>query len=600
MTLIFSYQSITKSFGEDPVFEDLTINISDTERLGLIGSNGSGKSTLLKIIAGEDTPESGEKFLRKHIRLAFLPQDDDLDPEKTVGQTLFGSMTREDLSDPENYRRVQRLMGIGGFDNDSQKCGELSGGWKKRLAITRALAQNPDLLLLDEPTNHLDIQGILWLEEILKKASFAYVVVSHDRQFLDTVCTDIMELGLGYPEGFLKFKGGYTAFTQERERFIDYQLKQEDVLTNKMKRETEWLHQGAKARSTKARFRIDSAAQLYQELSKLRRRNRQTDTVDFDFDATQRKTKKLLSCKDLGAAVLDRKLFGDITLDLLPGTRLGLMGPNGSGKTTFMSILEGTLSPETGIVKRAENLSVAVFDQTRARLDPEMTLKEALSPAGDAVVFRDRSLHVASWARKFLFSPEQLTLPIRRLSGGEKARILIANLMLQPADILLLDEPTNDLDIPSLEVLEESLLDFPGAVVIVTHDRRLMERVTNRILYLDGQGNTGLFADCAQCLSSQAPAKPDKKEKTTPPRQDKPGRTGPRLTFSDKYELEHMEEKILEAESALAEFQAQTGLPEVMNSPDRLKDVCIKLQKAQETVDALYARWEELETLKNG
>ncbi|MBF0301851.1 MAG: ABC-F family ATP-binding cassette domain-containing protein [Desulfamplus sp.] len=622
MTLLFSYKSIYKTYGEDAVFEDLTINVKAGERLGLIGGNGSGKSTLLRLMAGEATPDAGDKYLKQFTRLVYLPQEDRLDPDKTIEQTLFETLSCENIDEQEQYQRVKRIIGKCGFEDEHLKCSQLSGGWHKRVAIARALCLEPDIMLLDEPTNHLDIRGILWLEEILKNAPFAFVVVSHDRCFLENVCQRVMELGKCYPEGSLGLNGGYIKFAEYRENFLEAQFKQEEILSNKMRRETEWLHQGAKARTTKAKYRIDQAEKMRLELAMLRNRNRQTGTVDINFDSTERKTKQLLTCKDVEKSINQRKLFQGITLKLMPGTRLGLMGENGSGKTTFMSLLENKMLPDSGIINRAENLKIAVFDQNRSQLDPEMTLKEALSPAGESVIYKNRSLHVVSWAKKFLFTPSQLTLPIRRLSGGEKARILIANLMLQPADLLLLDEPTNDLDIPSLEVLEESLLEFPGAVVLVSHDRFLMDRVCNNILYFDGKGGSGIFADYRQCLNQEKIQTKDDKikekqflssstgkgdnltrkgtdKKTGEDKEQTKGQKNPqKFSYKHQFELNQIEEKILKAESELEDIQAETLNPKIIKEPETLAQTCILLQKAQEEVDSLYARWEELESLK--
>lgn len=596
MTLIFSYQNITKSYGGTPLFRDLSLHLKEDERLGLVGTNGCGKSTLLKLIAGEDTPDSGDVYSKKHLRLVYLPQEDTLDPDKTVGQILLGESPGREGGDPDRYRRAQKIMGTGAFTDETQRCRDLSGGWKKRLSIVQALSRNPDLLLLDEPTNHLDIHGILWLEEVLQNASFAFVVVSHDRCFLDNTCKEIMELGKFYPDEFMKVAGGYDRFVETRKQFLESQLKQEAVLSNKMRRETEWLRQGAKARTTKAKYRIENAGKLEDELLAVKQRNQYTGTVDIDFDATYRKTKKLLVCRNIGKSIQGRLLFDDISFELTPGSRLGLVGGNGSGKTTFMSILENRLSPDTGDIMRAENLRVAVFDQTRSRLDPDMTLRQALSPAGDSLVYRQKSVHVVTWAKRFLFTPDQLLLPVSQLSGGEKARILIAELMRQPADLLLLDEPTNDLDIPSLEVLEDSLLDFPGAIVVVSHDRRLLDRVTNRVLYLDGKGGSGMFADYSQCLNSLKPER--KKAKKAVPTAAKPQKQRIAFSYKDKYELEQMEGKILEAEQEAESLLEKTMDPDIMKDPAALRDCYSRLQKAQETVDRLYARWEELETLK--
>ncbi|MEA1967818.1 MAG: ABC-F family ATP-binding cassette domain-containing protein [Thermodesulfobacteriota bacterium] len=604
MTLLFSYKSIYKSFGDEPLFTGLDININKNERLGLIGGNGSGKSTLLKLIANIDTPEEGERSLQNLANLVYIPQEDEFDPEETVTQTLFNALSKGNMEEQEQYRIVKRMIGTGGFSDENQKCNELSGGWRKRLAITRAIAQNPDLLLLDEPTNHLDINGIIWLENLLLNADFAFVVVSHDRCFLENVSHKIMELGRCYREGYLSINGGYVKFKKHRENFLQEQQKQEQSLSNKMRRETEWLNRGAKARSTKARYRIDQAEELRIELAALKRRNRQTNRVDINFNASSRKTKKLLICDNIGKSIENRTLFKNVNLELLPGTRLGLMGENGSGKTTFMNLLEEKIQPDTGEIKKADKLRIAVFDQNRSGIDPEITLKEALSPAGDSVVYKERSIHVVSWAKRFLFTPDQLVQPVKRLSGGEKARILIANLMLKPADVLLLDEPTNDLDIPSLEVLEQSLLEFAGAVVLVSHDRFLLDSVTNSILYLDGKGKTEIFADYTQCLEKKKrnnKEKKEKKEKIVKPSPKNSERTNSKkiqFSYKDKFELEQIEEKILSAETEADELETKTTDSKITSNPEKMNKLYIQLTLAQENVEKLYSRWEELEELK--
>ncbi|ACN14967.1 ABC-type transporter, ATP-binding protein (ATPase) [Desulforapulum autotrophicum HRM2] len=595
MTLVFSYRSIFKSYGDQPVFDNLTINIEDTERLGLIGGNGSGKSTLLELIADRDTPEKGERYLNKNTHLVYLAQQDELDPDKTIQQTLEDGLAGENIHGQERYRRVKKMIGVGGFTDPSQKCSALSGGWQKRLTITRALGLDPDLFLLDEPTNHLDISGVLWLESILKNPSFAFVVVSHDRAFLESVCTNITELGRCYPQGQISVKGGYNTFEQERTRILATQLKQEEVLTNRMRRETEWLRQGAKARSTKARYRIDQADKLGSELADVKLRNRQTTRIDMDFNGTNRKTRRLLTCQGIEKSLGGKQLFSDITLELVPGTRLGLVGDNGCGKTSLMNILEGTLAPDKGEVKRADQLKVAVFDQNRSRLDPEMTLKQALSPAGEAVIYRGQSIHVVSWAKRFLFTADQLTLPVGRLSGGEKARILMAEIMLTPADLLLLDEPTNDLDIPALEVLEQSLVEFPGAIVLVSHDRFLLDRVATGILFFDGKGNATAHADQSQCLAKKTTPKKKKKTTRTSGKKETPSA---KFSYKDKFELEQIEPQILAAEAQVATLEDAMADVTVMSDPDELARVCTELQKAHSQVEQLYARWEELEALK--
>lgn len=624
MSVLFSVKEVSKSYGDDTLFTDLTFDFKAGEQMGLIGMNGSGKSTLLKLIAGKSLPDTGEIMAKPGERFVYLAQEDRLDPEKTIEEILYESLENRSeesstvvLDDREKHRRVNRSLGKGGFPDPSIQTKHLSGGWKKRLAITRALCMDPDLLLLDEPTNHLDLSGILWLETLLKSANFSFVLVSHDRAFLDSVCLNIMEIGPCYTRGYFKISGRYGIFEREREKFLEAQLKQQASLASKMRREDEWLRQGAKARSTKAKYRIEQAEMLRNSLDEVKKRNRQTARVELDFSGTGRQTRKLLRAHNISKGFQGKPLFSHISFEIGPGFCLGVTGDNGSGKTTFLSILEQKTLPDSGTVKWADGLKIAVFDQNRTRLDPEQTLRQALNPAGgDSVNYRGKPLHVVSWAKRFLFMPDQLDMPVKRLSGGEKARIILSNLMLQPCDILMLDEPTNDLDILSLEVLEQSIKEFSGGVIIVSHDRFLMDRVCHRILYLDpdlasdtvsqpipetqGPG-PGFFKDFNQILKyrenkkSQKPKTAPSPEKTVKP---KPPKARKSFSYKDKYELEHMEEKILKAEIHVEEITGKIESPEALNDPALMTELCTRLEQAQSLVQTLYDRWEELETLR--
>ncbi|MCP4755744.1 MAG: ABC-F family ATP-binding cassette domain-containing protein [Proteobacteria bacterium] len=597
MSLLLSCQSVGKSFGAQPLFSNISMAFSREDRLGLIGPNGSGKSTFLKILAGLMRQDEGELSVRKDTKLVYLSQEDDLAAERTVEQILLEALSGGNIEDAERYNRVQRWMARAEFADPEQRVDTLSGGRRKRLAITAAFVREPDMLLMDEPTNHLDLEGILWLEELLQNPPFAFVLVSHDRYFLENIVTRIVELNTCFPQGYLKVDGSYSEYLFYREAFLDNQTQLEAVLANKVRRETEWLQRGPKARTTKARFRIEEAYRLRDEFVSVRKRNLQNGNVGFDFDTTGRKTKKLMTVKKVGHAMGGNRLFSDIDLTLSPKKCLGLLGRNGSGKSTLIDILAGRLAPDEGRVELADGAKVVVFDQKREQLDQAESLRRALSPAGDSVVYRGRSIHVASWAKRFLFSADQLELPVNRLSGGEQARILIARLMLQPADILLLDEPTNDLDIPSLEVLEESLKEFPGASVLVTHDRFLLDRLADTVLGLDGRGGAGLYADFGQWVSARKPQKEEKKvqKSQAKPRPPKMGK----LSYKDQRELDQIEAKIMEAEAAVEECQKHVLDPETANKPALLEDWCNRLQQRQETVERLYERWEELERRKN-
>ena len=593
-TILVNCHAISKSYTIHPLFSSISLSFSEGERMGLIGPNGSGKSTLLKILAGLESQDSGMVTPRRDARLVYLPQADHFDPDKTVEQTLIAALSGA-AGDAEGLQRIRETASQMEFSRTDQLVGTLSGGWRKRLAIARALIQQPDLLLLDEPTNHLDLDGILWLERLLKSPAFAFVLVSHDRYFLENVTNRIVELNRLYPEGYLRVEGNYSTFIERREAFTRAQDQQQEILSNKVRREIEWLRRGPKARSTKAKYRIDSAHELQDELSAVRARNAQNRVAEIEFDATGRKTKKLLQAKRITLERGGRRLFANLDVTLSPGFCLGIMGRNGSGKSSLVHLLHGDLAPDSGDIERAYGAKIVLFDQKREQLDQNQTLKEALCPSADMVMFRGRPLHVVSWAKRFLFAPGQLTLPVSRLSGGEKARLLIARLMLRSADILLLDEPTNDIDIPTLEVLEESLREFPGAIVLITHDRLLLGNLSDRLLFLDGQGRAEFFADYDQWLSAETiaavPAASGKK--TAKPRKDK----SRKLPYKEQSELNRMEQTIEKAEAEAAAIREQLEDPAIMSDAERLGKLYAQLTEAGGNVRRIYQRWGELEAL---
>ncbi|HEX2642978.1 MAG TPA: ABC-F family ATP-binding cassette domain-containing protein [Thermoanaerobaculia bacterium] len=598
--VLLSCESVSKGFTARPLFENLSFGLSEGDRAGLIGPNGSGKSTFLRILAGLEDPDTGSRALRRGTRLGYVPQDPAFPPGQSVEEVLTAALANDPAEDFEKATRVAVTLGKAGFQDPSQTVDVLSGGWRKRLAIARELVKQPDVLLLDEPTNHLDVEGVLWLEELLRGESLACLVVSHDRYFLENVATRMVEIDHRYPEGLFQAPGKYSDFLERRDEILRNQAEYQASLANRVRREVEWLKRGAKARTTKAKGRIQEAERLISELQEMKERTGPATNarVGLDFNASDRKTKKLLVAHGLAKSFGDRRILSGLDLKLTPGLRLGLLGPNGSGKTTLLSLLDGTLQPDRGSIERADRLRVVRFEQDRDTLDRGVSLRRALAPEGDSVVYQDRSIHVASWAKRFLFRAEQLDTPVSRLSGGEQARILIARLMLRPADLLILDEPTNDLDIPTLEVLEESLLEFPGALVLVTHDRYLLENVSTFVLALDGKGGAQYFADYAQWeehrKAAEAPVKPAA-PKPAPAATAEAKPAAKKLSYKEKLEWEGMEGRITAAEEALAEAQRGVEDPAVATNAAELRLRCEVMEKARQEVDRLYARWTELE-----
>lgn len=597
MPPLINVRSIAKSFGADPLFQNVSFTVSEADRIGLIGPNGSGKSTLLRILAGAMTPDDGDIAYRKRVRLSYVEQVSEFHPGDTVKSVIDSAMDKSSVPDAERGTLSAEALGRAGFTDLTASAAALSGGWRKRLAIIEALVQAPDILLLDEPTNHLDLEGIEWLEEMLERAAFACVVISHDRYFLENVVTEMAELSRVYPDGLLLVKGKYTVFLEKKEEFLHAQSKRQEALENLVHSEIEWLRRGAKARTRKSKARIDKAGQLMEELADLNTRTRSA-TAQIDFSATERKTKRLIELENVAYSFGDRRLFENLNFIIAAGMRVGLVGPNGSGKTTLLRLLRGEVPPSAGEVRRADRLRIVYFDQTRT-LDPTLTLRRALAPEGDSVIYQDRAIHVASWAARFLFKGEQLNQPVERLSGGERARVLIAQLMLQPADVLLLDEPTNDLDIPTLEILEESLLEFPGSLVLVTHDRYMLDRVSTIVLGLDGQGGAESFADYSQWELWQAARKQESAQKNGSSPRAAASRPSPsakkKLSYLEAREYAGLEQRIAQAEESLRQKRANAEDPAIASDAERLLLAHSELQQAQQHVDDLYERWAELE-----
>ncbi|HEY2498180.1 MAG TPA: ABC-F family ATP-binding cassette domain-containing protein [Candidatus Angelobacter sp.] len=597
MPPIINAQAIGKKYGASPLFEDVSFTISEGDRIGLIGPNGSGKSTLLGILSGSIDPDSGEVAVRRHTKLSYVIQESQFAAGETVRSVVMKALERSAVPESERAGRFFETLGRAGFEDFDVQAASLSGGWRKRLAIAEALVQQPDVLLLDEPTNHLDLEGIEWLEGLLRTESFACVVVSHDRYFLENVATETVELSRAYPEGLLRVPGNYSAFLEKKEEFLLAQEKHQESLENRVRNEIEWLRRGPKARATKAKARINTANQLIADLADLNARTR-TTSAKIDFSSTDRRTKRLVELENVSYTIGDRTLFTGLDFLITAGKRVGLVGPNGSGKTTLLRLLRGEIEPIGGEIRRADFLRVVYFDQNRV-LNSDITLRRALAPDSDAVVYQDRVIHVASWAARFLFTSEQLNQPVGRLSGGERARVLIAQLMLQRADVLLLDEPTNDLDIPTLEILEETLLEYTGDLVLVTHDRYMLDRVSTMVLGLDGRGGAEAFADYlqweawqterkqpARAANSKPAAKPDRVAETTGKK---------KLSYMEAREFATIEDRIAQAEDTLQKKRNVAEDPTIASDAARLLSAHAEMEEAQKAVDELYSRWAELE-----
>ena len=378
-TILLSCESISKTYGVKSLFTNLSLGIFDGDHFGLVGPKGSGKSTLLKILANLEVPDTGTRSMRRQLRVGYVPQQAVFPEDRTVEDVLSDALANERLDASEHISRVAMALSIGEFPKPDQVVATLSGGWRKRLAIVRTLLLEPEVLLMDEPTNHLDVEGVLWLEELLKSQSRAYLVISHDRRFLESVASLMWELNRCYPSGLFEAKGHYSDFLEQREAFLEAQANYQSSLANRVRREVEWLRRGPKARTTKAKGRIQSAGELIEELGEVQARTAQA-TASIDFTASGRKSKQLLLAHQLTKSLGGKPILTGLDLLLTPGQRLGLLGPNGSGKTTLLRLLAGTIKPDAGTLKRADSLRVVTFDQDRGSLDQTATLRRSLAP----------------------------------------------------------------------------------------------------------------------------------------------------------------------------------------------------------------------------
>jgi len=659
--VILSARDMTKAHGLTTLFTNVSLSIIAGERIGFIGPNGAGKSTLLKIIAGHEPADEGTITLARGMRVIYVPQHDRFadassgaSGEERSARAICAAAALNHPAAPaipapdddhhhayahDRYEaEVMADMTLArlGFDDNhaNAPASALSGGWRKRLSIACGLAQcagEPDLLLLDEPTNHLDVQGITWLEDFLSRppagrTPFASMFVTHDRQFLESVSTRIIELSAAYPDGTFSAPGNYSQFLVRRQDYLDGQQRAQQSLANQVRIDAAWLARGAKARRTKSKSRISASFERMDELAELGSRNAVAagNAARVDFTSTDRQTKKLVSVRHASVTLGGRALFSDVTFHLGVGDVIGLFGPNGSGKTTMIRLLCGEIAPDDRPnaegqypeVRRADPPPrIVVFSQHRGHIDPATLLSEALCPVGNQLRFRGQAMHITAWSRRFLFRDEQLMQPVGSLSGGELARVHIARIMLEQADVLILDEPTNDLDIPTLEVLEEALEDFPGAVVLVTHDRAMMDRLATDVLALDGLGGHRMVATLEQAVgymtgmidAADAKAAAEQAVRTKANRAaqkaaeveaaDAPAKPGKRkkLAYKEQREFDAMEENIMAGEERVAALERMVSDPAVLADHVAMTKTCADLGAQQAEVGRLYARWQELE-----
>lgn len=612
MSQLISANNLTHSFASRTLFSKVSLGVFEKDRIGLVGPNGAGKSTLMKILARTITPDQGQVTWRRGLQVGFLAQTPHFQKDETIYDAIVSKALDPIEASASAYEWISKFN-LDQFDI-FMPVEKLSGGWKKRVALARELVLAPEILLLDEPTNHLDVEGILWLEDFLESAGgssgrsgLAVMTITHDRLFLQRVATKIFDLDPKNPTNLLVVEGSYTQYLEEKELLVQGQKHREWTLKNTLRRETEWLRRGAKARLTKQKARIDRAYDLKDDVQELAQKNR-VRKVTIDFGETDRAPKKLIEAQSISKKFENGEvLFKDFTTIVSPKTRMGLLGPNGAGKSTLIKVLLGREAVSSGSLQLAEEVKISYFEQNRETLDPKKSLLKNICDEGDYVNFMGKYVFARSYLERFLFSTQQMDLPVERLSGGEQSRLRIAQMMLTPANVLVLDEPTNDLDVETLTVLEESLKEFPGAVILVTHDRYFMDQVATEILAFakdeNGDGKIERFADYFQWeswkteqeMTASSPA-PVKKVETAPaPAAPSAPVKARKLSNKERIELEGMESNILALETSISALETEAASPEVIANATKLQEIYQKLGDQQKKLETMYARWAELE-----
>lgn len=610
-TNLITLNNIKLAYGHHPLLDGAALTVQTGERIGLIGRNGAGKSSLLRLIDGRTLPDDGEIKRTGGLRVATVEQEPDLDDSQTVFELICGDyLDTEDWARPSRANMLIDQLGLAG----EQAIAGLSGGMRKRVALACALADEPDLLLLDEPTNHLDFKGIAWLETLLKETRCSVIIITHDRRFLDTVTTRIVELDRGE---LLSFPGNYTTWQQRKADWLATEQLQNARADKFLAQEEVWIRKGVQARRTRDEGRVRRLERLRRERAE--RRERQGN-VSLAVAEGRRSGKLVVELDSICHGYDGRVLINDFSTTIMRKDRIGLIGPNGSGKTTLLRIILGKLTPNSGTVKLGTNLTIGYFDQMRSQLDENATLAETINPGSEWIEIGDQRKHVMSYLEDFLFAPARSQSPVKTLSGGERARLVLARMFARPTNILVLDEPTNDLDIETLELLEELLQDYAGTVLLVSHDREFLNNVVTQTVVAESDGHwqeyVGGYDDWVEQSSLQrratprpttpAPAatgnakaaankQPDNNKAGTPPT-SRPAR----ITSWEQRELDGLPAKIAALEQTQADLAKRLADPDLYrDQPDEVETLNARNLEIDNELETLFERWEHLETKAN-
>ncbi|NLO79181.1 MAG: ATP-binding cassette domain-containing protein [Xanthomonadaceae bacterium] len=617
---------VSVGFGAAPLLDGVEFQIERGERVCLVGRNGSGKSTLLRVIAGELEVDDGVVQRMPELRVGTLPQEvpagmggkvfavaasglGELGELLARHQTLSQRLASGDQGCLDELDRVQQaLEATGGWAlgprveqvlsrlqlDPGQDFSSLSGGLKRRVLLARALVTEPDLLILDEPTNHLDIDAITWLEEFLLAYPGALLFVSHDRRFLQRLATRIVELDRGR---LRSYPGDYQTYLDRKAAELEVESVHNALFDKRLAQEEAWLRQGIKARRTRNEGRVRALMAMREER---RRRREQLGTAKIGLQEAERSGRLVVEAENIRYGIGNRLLIKDFSTTILRGDKIGIVGPNGAGKTTLIRLLLGELQPDAGRIRRGTRLEVAYFDQLRDQLDEEASVLDNVAEGSDRVLVNGKPKHIIGYLRDFLFTPERARTPVKALSGGERARLLLAKLFTRPANLLVLDEPTNDLDVETLELLEGLLVEFAGTVLLVSHDRAFLDNVCTNIIAFEGDGvvrdYVGGYQDWQRQRPAAAPApRPPTQAKASTRKQA----VRPKLSYREQRELEALPQRIEQLEQAIGQLQRQLADPELYRQrPDEVAQATARLEALEQELEQAFERWEALEALK--
>ena len=614
-----SVESIAKAFGEKVLFDDLSFGINEGQKIGLVAKNGTGKTSMLDILAGAENPDSGQVIFRKGIKVAFLPQEPNLNPDLTVEETIFDSDNEilkvisdyehalQNMEDGDAYQKAFDQMEVHQawdfetqykqilfqlkLDDLERKVEKLSGGQKKRLALANMLLSKPDLLILDEPTNHLDLEMIEWLEAYFAKENFTLFMVTHDRYFLERVCNEIIELDEGK---LYNYKGNYSYYLDKREARIATEETETGKAKQLFKKELEWMRRQPKARTTKSKSRIDDFAEIKDKASK--RRNDHEVQLELNME---RLGSKIVEFHKVSKSFKERVILDGFNYNFQRGERIGIIGKNGTGKSTFLNVLTGSIPPDSGKLVIGETIQFGYYTQKGITIKPGQKVIDVIKEFGDYIPLKKgRQISAGQLLERFLFDRKKQYDFVEKLSGGERKRLYLCTVLIQNPNFLILDEPTNDLDIVTLNVLESFLLDFPGCLLVVSHDRYFMDKIVDHLFVFRGQGEVEDFPgnysdfrvyDSGPAVEQEVTVKP-KEEKTTTKDNWKTASTS--LSYNDQKEYNRIERDIAKFEKEKASKEAEFLNPDL--SGEEINKHSIALQEIQDKIDALTERWFEL------